>query len=173
LILEYRQKPFAFQYKTGGLTLLARQEKAISGIAESIIVLNKPNRRLLNPSISIGRKAMAPGRIKSFHGSHKAQITCLNKINHANLVTPSSKFILLDNTNNEPKVTIHYPDESTASPSLFDARDVVKVSPFSIHSPKLNPLPFTQQRNATIRLLIITQAISHGDQRSNCGHTPP
>ena len=116
---------------------------------------------------------MAPGRIKSFHGSHKAQITCLNKINHANLVTPSSKFILLDNTNNEPKVTIHYPDESTASPSLFDARDVVKVSPFSIHSPKLNPLPFTLQRNATIRLLIITQAISHGDQRSNCGHTPP
>ena len=84
---------------------------------------------------------MAPGRIKSFHGSHKAQITCLNKINHANLVTPSSKFILLDNTNNEPKVTIHYPDESTASPSLFDARDIVKVSPFSIHSPKLNPPP--------------------------------
>ena len=111
---------------------------------------------MLNPSISIGRKAIAPGRIKFLHGSHKTQITCLNKINHANLVTPNPKSILLDNTNNETKFTIHYPDESTASPSLFDARNAVKVSPFSIHSPKLNLFLFTQQRNATIRLLIIT-----------------
>jgi len=111
---------------------------------------------LLNPSTSIGRKAIAPGRIKFFHGSHRTQITCPNKINHANLVTPNPKSILLDNTNNEPKVTIHYPDESTAPPSLFDARDIVKVSPFSIHSPKLNLFLFRQQRNATIRLLIIT-----------------
>ena len=99
---------------------------------------------------------MAPGRIKSFHGSHKTQMTCPNKINLANLVTPNPKSILLDSTNNEPKITIHYPDESTVSPSPFDARDVVKVSPFSIHSPKLNLFFFRQQRNATIRLLIIT-----------------
>ena len=144
LILQYRQKPFAFQYKTGGLSLFTHQEKAISDITESIIVLNKPNRRLLNPSISIGGKAISPGRIKFFHGSHKTQITCLNKINHANLVTPNPKSILLDNTNNEPKATIHYPDKSTASPSLFDARDVAKVSPFSIHSPRLNLFLFTQ-----------------------------
>jgi hypothetical protein len=156
LILQYRQKPFAFQYKIGGLSLLAHLQKAISGIAESIIALNKPNRRLLNPSISIGRKAIAPGRIKFIHGSHRTQITCPNKINHANLVTPNPKSILLDNTNNEPKFTIHYPDESTASPSLFDTRDVVKVSPFSIHSPRLNLFLFTQQRNAAIRLFIIT-----------------